>query len=92
MKTDFDDIARASQLALVRACRRLRKGECEGEAARAWNMGSLWKDRVQLLLVNNAAICRQNSAFRVVRSAGTWLAAEILKVELANRRKAQERF
>lgn len=82
MNLDFPKLAQAANLALVRACRRLRKNGCDGEAARAWSMADRWREHAKLLITLNAERLKPAPARQVVRELSVVLCCDILKVEL----------
>lgn len=87
MNMDFARIGQASNLALVRACRRLEKGGCTGEAARAWSMADHWRDLGAKLITDNCEAIRKAPALKVVRQLSVLLARTILEVEVSTRKR-----
>ena len=84
MNMELSRIAQASNLALVRACRRLVKGGCDGEATRAWSLAEHWREVGKVAISTNAAKIAQAPARQVVRQLSLILAKSILKAELNN--------
>ena len=85
MKLDLPKISQAANLALVKACRRLDKAGCNGEAARAWSLADRWRGIAALLITQNADSLRTPSAFKVVRQLSSVLMRKIIEVELSSK-------
>ena len=85
MNMELDRIGQASNLALVRACRRLNRSGCVGEATRAWSLADSWRRHAALLITHNAESLQKAPARQVVRELSTVLAKHILQAELKSK-------